>query len=276
MADTAALHIMSLVKWVPDAQLERQFTSDHRLERSEGILAELDEYPLEAALQIREAHPELDIRVSAVCVGAPGATAALKKALQIGADDAFLLSDEALTGADIWATGVALAATIKQAHTSTEPGGEEQAQQRDLLVLTGMTSDDGESGAVPAQLAERLSAHLLSYATSVAVEEGRLRLSRATGSEQLTVTAPLPAVVSVTDQANDPRYPNFKAIMAAKKKPLIQWSLADVQLEAAEVASRAVITAAEPRPPRSAGEVIDDDGEGGTKIVEFLAKERLL
>ncbi len=277
MADTAALHIMSLVKWVPDAQLERQFDSANRLERAEGILAELDEYPLEAALQIREAHPELDVRVSAVCVGPHGASAALKKALQIGADDAFLLSDEALAGADIRATGVALSAAIRQAYTSTPPGGEEEAQQqRELLVLTGMTSDDGESGAVPAQLAERLEAHLISYATSVAVEDGRLRLSRATGSEQVTLSAPLPAVVSVTDQANDPRYPNFKAIMAAKKKPLIQWSLADVQLDPAEAASRAVITAAEPRPPRSAGEVIDDDGEGGTKIVEFLAKERLL
>ncbi|GAB3193041.1 electron transfer flavoprotein subunit beta/FixA family protein [Nesterenkonia suensis] len=275
MPESAAgtpLHIITLVKWVPDAQLERRFTEERRIDRSEGILGELDEYPLEAALQIKEA-AEREVRVSALTVGPSGAATAAKKALQIGADDAFLLSDDALVGADIAGTSTALAAAIEHVLADGDASGETDGEH---LVITGMASEDGESGAVPAQLAERLGLNLVTQATSLALEEGRLVVTRASSAEQQRLAAALPAVVSVTDQANDPRYPNFKAIMAAKKKPLTSWSLTDVGLGELAVSARATVLTAVPRPPRTAGEIITDEGDAGLKIVEFLAKERVL
>lgn len=274
MPQAAAVHIIVPVKWVPDSQLERRFTEQRRIDRSEGVLGELDEYPLEAALRIKEA-AEAEVRVSALTVGPDGASAAAKKALQIGADDAFHLCDEALSGADVWATSAALRAAVEQILAVSELDGDAAH-----LVLTGMASEDGESGAVPAQLAERLGTHLITQVTELSLEEGRViatRISAGSGhSEQQRVAAALPAVVSVTDQANDPRYPNFKAIMAAKRKPLTTWSLADVGLEPAAAQAKVRLLTAEPRPPRTSGEIITDEGDAGVKIVEFLAKERVL
>lgn len=271
MPDSAAgtpLHIITLVKWVPDAQLERRFTPERRVDRSEGVMGELDEYPLEAALQIKEA-TEREVRVSALTVGPPAASAAAKKALQIGADDAFHLSDEALVGADVAATSAALSAAIEHVLADADVDG-------DHLVVTGMASDDGETSAVPAQLAERLGINLVTQATELVLEDRRLVVTRTSAAEQQKLAAPLPAVVSVTDQANDPRYPNFKAIMAAKKKPLTSWTLADVGIGPSAATSRATVLTAVPRPPRTAGAVITDEGDAGLKIVEFLAKERVL
>ena len=274
MPHAVAVHIIVPVKWVPDAQLERRFTEQRRIDRSEGVLGELDEYPLEAALQIKEA-AEAEVRVSALTIGPDGASTAAKKALQIGADDAFHLSDEALTGGDVSATSAALKAAVEQILAGSEFDGDAAT-----LVLTGMSSEDGESGAVPAQLAERLGAHLITQVTELSLEGGRLTATRvSTGSghaEQQKLAAPLPAVVSVTDQANDPRYPNFKAIMAAKKKPLTTWQLSDVALEPAAAEAKLQVLSAEARPPRTAGEIITDEGDAGVKIVEFLAKERVL
>lgn len=272
MPDAAAgtpLHIITLVKWVPDAQLERRFTEERHIDRSEGILGELDEHPLEAALRIKEAAEDREVRVTALTMGPSGAAAAAKKALQIGADDAFVLSDEALVGADISATSTALRAAIGRIQEVSEIDGE-------LLVVTGMASEDGESGAVPAQLAERLGVHLLSQATSAELSEGRLVVTRTATVEQQKVAAALPAVVSVTDQANDPRYPNFKAIMAAKKKPLTELSLTSIGIGPTSVRPRAQVLTAEPRPPRHGGTVITDEGDAGVQIVDFLQKERVL
>lgn len=270
----SSLHIITLVKWVPDAQLERRFTDQRRIDRAEGILGELDEYPLEAALQIKESAAEREVRVTALTLGPSGASAAAKKALQIGADDAYHLTDPALTGADISATSSALRAAVEAVRGDSPQ--ENSGSGDTYLVLAGMASEDGESGAVPAQLAERLGVALVSQATDLVLDGDTLRASRTSSTEQQKVVAPLPAVVSVTDQANDPRYPNFKAIMAAKKKPMTEWSLSDVGLEAAAVESKVSVQSAEPRPPRTAGEIITDEGDAGVKIVEFLGKERLL
>src|SRR5690625_1666047 len=201
----APLHIITLVKWVPDAQLERSFTDELRLDRSEGILGELDEHPLEAALQIKESQKGRDVTVSALTIGPAGASAALKKALQIGADNGFHLDDDALAGADIFATSAAAAAAVTHVRSLSDP------EDADLLIITGMTSEDGESGAVPAQLAERLSIPAISHAVGLALEDARLQVSRVSASEQHRVATNLPALVTVTDQANEPRYPNFRA-----------------------------------------------------------------
>lgn len=261
-----SLHIFTLVKWVPDAQLERAFGENRRLDRSEGILGELDEYPLEAALQIKEQYDDAPVRVSALTMGPAGASAAVKKALQIGADDGFHLNDEALAAADIYATAAALAAAINSVR---EPDSQ-------LLVLTGMASDDGESGAVAAQLATRLGVPALTQARGVVLENDRVVVDRISGSRQQKVASALPAVVSVTDQANDPRYPNFKAIMKARKKQTTALSLADLGMTGYAMESKISMITAAPRPEREAGEIIHDEGEAGTQVVEFLSKEGLL
>lgn len=269
----APLHIIALVKWVPDTQLERRFTDAGLLDRSEGILGELDEYPLEAALRIKESIGDREVTVSALTVGPEGASAALKKALQIGADDAFHLSDPALGGADIWATSLAAAAAIDHVR---DLAAFEAAETAEYLVLTGMASDDGESGALPPQLGERLGVPALTQAVDLALEGDRLSVTRISGDRQQRIAAALPAVVSVTDRANDPRYPNFKAIMKAKKKPTTTFSLAELGLSAVAVESKMSVLEAEPRPERAAGEIITDDGEAAKQLVDFLAGEGLL
>ncbi|GAA1113567.1 electron transfer flavoprotein subunit beta/FixA family protein [Nesterenkonia jeotgali] len=268
----APLHIITLVKWVPDAQLERRYNAEARIDRSEGVLSELDEYPLEAALQLREAAQDREVRVTALTMGPAGSSTAVKKALQIGADDGYQLTDDALIGADIWATSVALKAAVE----AVAGAAEFESGEPEYLVLTGMASEEGESGAVPAQLAERLGAHVVTYATGLELEPERLIVTRSGGTESQKVAVRMPAVVSVTDQANDPRYPNFKAIMAAKKKPLTRFSLADLGLRAEEVTAKVRVLSTQARPARTAGEIITDEGDAGLKIVEFLAKERLL
>ena len=262
-----SLHIITLVKWVPDAQLERRIGEDRRLDRSQGVLGELDEYPLEAALQIKEQY-DAEVRVSALTMGPAGASAAVKKALQIGADDGFHLSDEALQAADVWATAVALNAAITYVRSTSEGS--------DFLVLTGMASEDGETAAVPAQVAARLGVPVLTQATDLTLKDGQLVVERISGSRAQKVSAALPAVVAVTDQANEPRYPNFRAIMTAKKKPTTTFSLAELGLTRYAVESKVSLIAAEPRPERQAGEIIHDDGAAGQKTVEFLIKEGLV
>ena len=262
-----SLHIITLVKWVPDAQLERSIGENRRLDRAEGILGELDEYPLETALQIKENNDAADVRVSALTMGPSGASTAVKKALQIGADDGFHLNDEALAAADISATAAALAAAI---------GSVRDDGAADYLVLAGMASDDGESGAVPAQIAARLGVPALTQSRSVVLDGDRLVVDRISGTRQQKVAAALPAVVSVTDQANDPRYPNFRAIMKAKKKPVTTLTLADLGLTGYAVESKISTITAEPRPEREAGEIIHDHGDAGQQLVSFLAEEGLL
>ncbi|WP_300342589.1 electron transfer flavoprotein subunit beta/FixA family protein [Nesterenkonia sp.] len=264
-----ALHIITLVKWVPDAQLERGFTAQRRIDRTEGILGELDEHPLEAALQISESLSDRQVRVSALTIGPAGASAALKKALQIGADDGYHLTDDALAGADVSATSAAAAAAIQ--HVRSLAG-----LDAEYLVLTGMASEDGETGAVPAQLAQRLGVPALTQATALGIDGARLSVTRTAGTRQQKLACALPAVVSVTDQANEPRYPNFRAIMKARKKPVTTFSLAETGLDAAAVQPKVQLLSAAPRPAREPGEIIHDDGTAGRQLVDFLQKERLL
>lgn len=278
-----ALHLIVLVKWAPDAQQARSLTDAHRMDRGESsasILSELDEYPLETALQLREAltadadESAPTVRITALTMGPAGAAAAVKKALQMGADDAVHLSDEALAGADVAATSRALQHAVQ---TLTSASGSP------TLVLTGMASTDGETSAVPAQLAERLGWALITRTTEVSLDPGTaeapaLTAVRHTETETQRVSATLPAVVTVTDQANTPRYPSFKAIMAAKKKPSETWGLTDIGLDAAHLASRVQVIEAAPRPPREAGRILTDEGDGAaiTELIDFLSARRLI
>ena len=147
------------------------------------------------------------------------------------------------------------------------------------LVLTGMASTDGTMSVVPAMLAERLGLPQVTFASELTVDGDAVTIRRDGDAASETITASLPAVVSVTDQINEPRYPSFKGIMAAKKKPVETWGLADLGIDAAQVGLAAAWTAVQDvtkRPPREQGTIVTDEGDGGVKLAEFLASRKFI
>jgi electron transfer flavoprotein beta subunit len=259
------MNIVVCVKYVPDAQADPRFNSgDNTTDRAgvDGLLSELDEYAVEEALKIAEAG---EGKVTVLTVGPEQATDAARKALQMGADEAVHVVDDAIHGSDAPATSLVLAAAIKKLEYD--------------LVLTGMASTDGVMSVVPAMLAERLALPQVTMASEVTIENGTVRISRDGDTSTEIVESALPAVVSVTDQINEPRYPSFKGIMAAKKKPLQTWSLGDLEVSGDDVGLSAAWTAVDEitaRPPRQAGQIVTDEGDGGTKLVEYLAGAKLV
>ncbi|MEV4734914.1 electron transfer flavoprotein subunit beta/FixA family protein [Saccharopolyspora sp. NPDC049426] len=260
------MNIAVLVKQVPDTYSERKLSAaDHTLDResADAVLDEINERAVEEALLIKEAQGG---EVTVVCMGPDRATDAIRKALSMGADKAVHLSDEALHGTDAPATAKALAKVI-----GTVEGVD--------LVIAGNEATDGRSGAVPAMVAEVLGWPQLTFARKVATDGSSVKVERETDAGILTVESGLPAVVSVTEKINEPRYPSFKGIMAAKKKPVSALSLADAGIDASEVglagAGSQVVESA-PKPPKSGGVKVTDEGEGGVGVAEFLAGEKLL
>ncbi|MGJ7442783.1 electron transfer flavoprotein subunit beta/FixA family protein [Aquipuribacter sp. MA13-6] len=262
------MKIVVCVKHVPDAQSDRGFAADTTTDREavDGLLSELDEYAVEEAVRLKEAGE--DVEVVALTIGPADARDALKKALQMGADSAVHVSDEGVHGSDAVGTSLVLAKALE--HTGFD------------LVVTGMASTDGGMGVVPAMVAERLGLPQVTYAAEVTLSGGpggTVRIRRDGDASTETIEATLPALVSVTDQINEPRYPSFKGIMAAKKKPVEELTLADLGVDAAEVGldgawSRAL--QADARPPKAAGTVVTDEGDGAAKLVDFLASARLV
>ncbi|MCW1100202.1 electron transfer flavoprotein subunit beta/FixA family protein [Streptomyces sp. RS2] len=260
-----SLRIVVTVKYVPDATGDRHFADDLTVDRDDvdGLLSELDEYAVEQALQIADEADEAEITV--LTVGPQDAKDALRKALSMGADKAIHVEDDDLPGTDIVGTSLVLAKAIEKAGFD--------------LVVSGMASTDGTAGVVPALLAERLGVPQVTLLSEVSVEGGVVRGRRDgdTASEQ--VEASLPAVVSVTDQSGEARYPSFKGIMAAKKKPVTSWDLSDLDIEADQVGLEGaftVVDAAVERPARSAGTIVKDEGEGGKQLAEFLAGQKFI
>jgi electron transfer flavoprotein beta subunit len=259
------MKIVVCVKYVPDAQADPRFAADHTTDRAgvDGHLSELDEYAVEEALKISEGQG--DTTVTVVTVGPEQACDAVRKALQMGADAGVHVVDDALHGSDALATSLVLAAAIGKLEHD--------------LVLTGMASTDGVMSVVPAMLAERLGLPQVTLAGAVEVSGGTVRIDREGDTSTEVIEAALPAVVSVTDQINDPRYPSFKGIMAAKKKPVQTWSLADLGVDAGQVGASAAATAVTEitaRPPRQAGEIVADEGDGGQRLAAFLAGAKLI
>lgn len=265
-AETSPQNVMVLVKYVPDAQFERQFDSENRLVREESILSELDENAIEAAVALSEAAGGDKVcPVTVVTMGPEGAKAALKKALQMGATRAVHVSDDQLAGSDALSTSRVLEAAIR-------------TEDPDVVVF-GMESTDAEMGVMPSLVAARLGWPQLTMLDSLELEAGRLRGRREGIGETLEVASGWPVVVSVTDQANEPRYPNFKSMLAARKKKTDTVTLADLGLSADWVgssAASAVVTSAEPVPARKPGRVIVDDGAAGEALAEYLAENNLL
>ncbi|MGO0574948.1 electron transfer flavoprotein subunit beta/FixA family protein [Ornithinimicrobium panacihumi] len=259
------MNIVVCVKYVPDAQGDRTFEADNTTDREavDGLLSELDEYAVEEALKIVEAG---EGEVTVLTMGPDDAATALKKGLQMGADKGVLITDEAIAGSDAVATSLVLAKAIEKLGPVD-------------LVLTGLASTDGTMSVVPAMLAERLGLPQVTFASELTVEGGNVSIRRDNADASETVQASLPAVVSVTDQINEPRYPSFKGIMAAKKKPIETWSLADLGVDAGQVgldAAWSKVESVEARPPRSKGEVVTDEGEGGKALAEFLASRKFV
>ncbi|MBA8824077.1 electron transfer flavoprotein beta subunit [Saccharopolyspora lacisalsi] len=260
------MNIVVLVKQVPDTWSERKLSgSDHTLDRAsaDAVLDEINERAVEEALLAKEAHGG---EVTAVCMGPERANEAIRKALSMGADKAVHLQDEGLHGSDAVATARALAAAI---------GTVESVD----LVVAGNESTDGRSGAVPAMLAELLGWAQLTHARKVTSDGSAVTVERETDAGVATVEANLPAVVSVTEKINEPRYPSFKGIMAAKKKPVSVLSLADAGIDAGAVglanAGSQVVSSA-PAPPKEAGQKVTDEGNGGVQVVEFLSGQKLV
>jgi electron transfer flavoprotein beta subunit len=258
------MKIAVCVKYVPDATADRSFSSDATVDRAgvDGVLSELDEYAVEAALQIREAG---DAEVTILTVGPEQARTAVLKSLQMGADAGVHVLDAAIHGSDALATSLVLAKALERTGFD--------------LVLCGMASTDGSMSVVPAMIAERLGLSQVTFASEVSVDGTTVRARRDGDAATETIEATLPVVLSVTDQANEPRYPSFKGIMAAKKKPVETLTIADLGLGADDVGLSAAWTTVESfeaRPPRSAGTVVTDDGTGADQLVEFLAAGKFI
>jgi electron transfer flavoprotein beta subunit len=261
------MKIAVCVKYVPDATADRKFDDDHTVDRVgvDGLLSELDEYAVEAALKIREDAGD-DGEIVVITMGPEQARAAVLKSLQMGADAGVHVQDDSIAGSDAIASSLVLAKAVEQ--------------QGADLVICGMASTDGLMSVVPAMLAERLGLPQVTFASDVSVADGKVKIRRDgdTATEQIEASTPL--LLSVTDQANQPRYPSFKGIMAAKKKPVETVSLADLGVDAAQVGPAAAwssVEGVEARPPRSAGTIVsDEDGTGADKLVEFLAANKFI
>jgi len=263
------MNIVVCVKQVPDTWSEKKLDpSDNTLDRAgtDPVMNEMDEYAVEEALQLVEAHGG---EVTILSMGPASCADTVRKALSMGADKAVHVVDDALHGSDAAATSLALAKAVARI----------EAEARVDLVLTGSESSDARMSVVPAMLAERLGRAQLTFAKEVVIDGDTVRVKRLTDDGHQVVEAAMPAVVSVVEKINEPRYPSFKGIMAAKKKPVESLSLTDLGIDAGEVGlvgawTRVVsFTSA---PPRQAGTVVTDDGTGADKLVEFLVAKKFV
>jgi electron transfer flavoprotein beta subunit len=257
--------IVVCVKYVPDATADRGFNEDGTTDREsvDSLLSELDEYAIEQALQIVESGVEAEITY--LTVGPDDAKEALRKALAMGGDKAIHVNDDDIQGTDALGTSLILAKAIEQAGFD--------------LVVCGMASTDATMGVVPAMLAERLGVPQVTVLDEVRVEGGTVTGRREGDAATEQVEASLPAVISVTDRTGEARFPSFKGIMAAKKKPLEEKDLDDLGIDSDLVglsAAWSVVDSATARPPRSKGEVVTDEGEGGVQLAGFLAAKKFI
>jgi electron transfer flavoprotein beta subunit len=265
------MNVVVCVKYVPDSTADRHFEEDSTVDRVgvDGLLSELDEYAVEQALQLKD-KAEDESTVTVLSVGPEQASDAVRKALQMGCDAGVHVVDEAIAGSCAVTTSLVLAEAVKK--IGAESGWD--------VVMCGMASTDGSMGVVPAMLAERLHVPAVTLSSDVELNDTTLRIRRDGDVATETIEASLPVVCSVTDQSGEARYPSFKGIMAAKKKPVAAWSLGDLGVDAELVglsASYTLVESTQARPPKTAGEVVaDEDGTGAHALVEFLASKKFI
>ncbi|MFD9036193.1 electron transfer flavoprotein subunit beta/FixA family protein [Streptomyces sp. NPDC059567] len=259
------LRIAVCVKYVPDATGDRGFADDLTVDRDEvdGLLSELDEYAVEQALRISEESDDAEVTV--ITVGPDDAKDALRKALSMGADKAVHVNDDDIHGSDVFGTSAIVAKALEKTGFD--------------LVICGMASTDGTMGVLPALLAERLDLPQVTLLSEVSVEDGLVKGRRDGDAATELLEAPLPAVVSVTDQSGEARYPSFKGIMAAKKKPVEELDLDDLDIDADEVGlagSWTLVESVAARPARTAGTIVTDEGDGGKQLAAFLSAQKFI
>jgi electron transfer flavoprotein beta subunit len=258
------MNIAVCVKQVVDTEAEIKLDpASWRVDRSaNSVLNPYDEYAVEEALRIREAHGG---EVTVVCMGPETATDAVRKALAMGADKAVLVNDPALAGSDVQSTAYVLSEALK-------------TLQCDLVVF-GVRSTDGETGCVPAAVAERLGLPLLSTLAKVEVDGSKLVVNRETEGGYVKLECPTPAVISVIKGINEPRFPSMKGIMTAKNKPVDAKDAAALSLDASLVGSagaKTLVLSGRSPEPRKAGEKLEDDGTGAAKIADYLSSHKLV
>src|ERR1035441_708540 len=258
------MNIVVCVKQVPDTWAERKLKpADGTLDRAsvDGLINELDEYAIEEGLQIAEAQRAAgnEAEVTILPMGPDKVTESIRKALSMGADRAVHLLDDGLAGSDALSTSYALAKVL------TGTGFD--------LVICGSESTDARMGVMASMLAERLNVPQVSLASKVEIDGSAIRVRRVSEDGYFEVEASLPAVISVVEKINEPRYPSFKGIMAAKKKPVQTMTLADAGIDPAAVglggAATEVVDHIQ-RPPREAGTIVKDEGDGGEKVTLHL------
>lgn len=254
------MKIVVLVKYVPEPTATWKFAADLTVDRGavEGRLSELDEYAVEQAAQLAE--KGVANEVVFLTMGPAKATEGLRKALAIGGDKALHVLDDAIHGSCALSSSLVLAKALEKEGYD--------------LVLAGMASTDAELSVVPSMIAHRLGVNQATFAGELSVDGDTASIRRDTDVASERVSVKLPAIVSVTDQTGEARYPAFKAIMGAKKKPITTWTLADLGVAAGEVglgaASVKTLDVA-PTPARQAGTVVNDDGTGAAQLADFLA-----
>lgn len=259
------MNIVVLVKQVPDTWAERKLNEgDKTLDRAsvDVVMNEIDEYAVEESLRIKEAQGG---EVTILTMGPERAIETIRKALSMGADKAVHLTDETLKGSDAVQTSYALAKVLETLEYD--------------LVIVGSEATDSRMAIMGALLSERLGQPQLTGARKVTAEAGSVTIERQTDDGYAVVQASTPAIISVVEKINEPRYPSFKGIMAAKSKPLTTLSVGDAGLDAGLVglaSAPSQVVEFSTKPPRQAGQVVKDEGDGGTKIAEFLASQKFV
>jgi electron transfer flavoprotein beta subunit len=258
--------IVVCIKQVPATGADKRYTDDLTLDRAsvDAIINPLDEYAIEQALRLADAGTADS--VTYLSMGPDQAAEALRRALAMGGDDAVLITDAALAGADEWATARVLAAALDKLAPD--------------VALMGMASDDARGSLVPGAVAAMRKVPLLSYGSELAIDGDAARVRRLSATGFDWITAPLPVVATVTDQVGEPRYASLKGIMAAKRKPLETWGLADIGLGADELNGAALTVVTDARPPeeKAPTERIENlpAAEAATKIADWLAARKLI
>jgi electron transfer flavoprotein beta subunit len=258
--------IVVCIKQVPATGADKRYTDDLTLDRTgvDAIINPLDEYAIEQALRLAESGAAESVVY--LSMGPEQAGEALRRALAMGGDEAYLVTDPALAGADEWATAVVLAAALDKLAPD--------------VSLMGMASDDARGSLVPGAVAAKRGLPLLSYGSELALADGAARIRRLTATGFDWIEAPLPVVATVTDQVGEPRYASLKGIMAAKRKPLETWSLADIGVDPGTLRGSALTKVVEARPPEAKAptERIENVGadEAATRIADWLAARKLI
>ncbi|MDN5756567.1 MAG: electron transfer flavoprotein subunit beta/FixA family protein [Micrococcaceae bacterium] len=256
------MKIAVLIKQVPDTWDERQLTASGHVDRaaSERIADEITERALEIALLQKDA--DKSVEVVAVTMGPAQASDALRKALQMGADSARHINDDTLAGADALTTARALAAGLQ------DDGYD--------IILAGNESTDGRGGVVPAMIAELLGIPFAGPLNTADFTGGSITGERESAEGTETVSAPLPAVVSITERAAEPRFPKFKGIMTAKRKPVTVSDAATLGLTDLAHDDGNLVLASSRRPARTAGPKIIDEGQAASELIDYLSAEHLI